>query len=309
MRPDITAHSWDLDAARTAIKVVGAYADQTEATRNTLVGTLDRPDLKRDIVCSNANGNGTGLDQHPCFSFRAEGSRLRDLLTRVTDLDASNADDIHAVLKKAADDLQPVTDQYRTVADALAAAVREVHQGALAPQTRERLCEALGTLQKLLRPAHQWTAAKEQLARRTDQNRQLVDQITTAQQIFRKSGAKEAEIYEALAKEGNAACGRDALNRYASDVRTAVAQTVSDQSGAVGDALRHATSAATSLATLIGTLEHFSNSYRTAAEEIRDASMQEVGSVLQQLDFESSRGIWDEYADTVRKLGGDRGGR
>ncbi|MER5356419.1 hypothetical protein ABT093_39640 [Kitasatospora sp. NPDC002551] len=299
MPPD-TTYDWNLDEAKATVTTVGAYQKFAEQLKDNLLRNLAHPDIRRNIVCTNEDGQV--FEDNPWFQFQGHLSVLRDLLTQMTDLDAENAGSAQKVIKSVVDAVPAVTAQYRTAADALADVVEEVKKGTLTQPTRDRLTKALLSLHTLLQPPQEWTEWKEDIADRTAQYRDLADRIVKLQEVFKADAERDAKDHENLAKKPEAACARAELLSYAAEVRAEVEKVTGQQSEAVDDAVNHARDAGNSLARLIGSLGNFAGDYKTAAEEIANASTAEMGSVLQRVDFASSRTIWDEYAEKVKEL-------
>ncbi|MFF2354779.1 hypothetical protein ACFVVL_34075 [Kitasatospora sp. NPDC058115] len=297
--PTDAPYDWNLDEATAAVTTVGAYRKFAEQLKDNLLRNLAHPDIRRYIHCET---DGQVFDDNPWFQFQGQLYVLRNLFTELTDLDAENSGSTQEVITSVADAVPAVTAQYRTTADALADVVAEVKKGELTQQTRDRLTTALRSLHDLLQPPQQWTEMKEEVAGRTADYRGLADRIVKVQEVFKADAEQEAERYEKLARRPEAACARKELLSYAADVRTAVKQVTDEQSEAVAGAVEHADGAGNSLARLIGSLGNFAGDYRTAAEEIANASTAETGSVVQRLDFASSRTIWEEYAEKVKEL-------
>ncbi|MEV0260633.1 hypothetical protein AB0I49_04730 [Streptomyces sp. NPDC050617] len=300
MAPDTTAYSWNLDAAKSAVLAAGAFTDQSQQMKATLLGTADRPDIECFIGCWNKDG---GLyEAHPWFQLKTHLRQLRLQFEEITDSDADNANDMRTVIKTAADAIPPVTTQYKAVADVLATAVEEVKQKKLTQQTRFCLTEAFRSLHDRLAPPRVWTDITEILAQRAISTRECETRIIQGQKYLREHGETEVKNYERSAQLPEHECGRQKLLNYADEVRKTVPLVLAEQAPAVNAVLNHATGAADVLSRLIGSLGTFANDYKAAAEELEDASTEKAGSVIQQIDFESSWAIWNEYAETVRKL-------
>ncbi len=300
MSPGTTAYSWNLDAAKSAMTAAGAFTGQSQQLKTTLLETTNRPDIERFIGCWNKDG--TRYEAHPWFQLKTHLRSLRLLFDDIADRDASNANDMRDVIKTAADAIPPVTAQYKAVADVLATAVEEIKQKKLTPQTRFRLAEAFRTLHDRLTPPQEWTDITEVLAQRAISNRESETKIVQGQKYLRESGETEVKNYERSAEQAEHECGREKLLSYADEVRKTVPLVLASQEPAVNAVLNHATGADDVLARLIGSLGTFANDYKAAAEELADASTEQAGSVIQQIDFESSRAIWNGYAETVKKL-------
>ncbi|KOG85845.1 hypothetical protein [Streptomyces varsoviensis] len=301
MPPETTTpYAWNLDTAKKAITDVGAYRFQYKEIKDTLLGIHAHSDVKRIIHCKNANGSD--FDHHPSFGFQGQLSALNNLLSQVIDLDSSNVESIQTVIKTAVDAVPPVTARYQTAAEALAATVEKVKKGTLDQQTRDQLTSQFHALHYLLMPPEEWTQAKQDFAGRIGKNQEFADRIAKLNQDFKSEGERVAREHELLAQKPEAACGRNELLSYASEVRMAIKQVLQQQSLSTSNIVGHATDGANALAKLIGSLNSFANDYKTAAEELDKASLAEVGSLVQRIDFDSSRDIWNEYAETVKKL-------